>query len=300
MKRRLPIFLTAFAGAVVLLAQDYTIRSDVRLVLLDVSVQNRHGAFITDLPRASFTVLENGRPQQLTAFEHTDVPVTVGILVDESISMEPKRAQVLAAARSFIAASNRQDEIFVINFNDRVQRGLPPGTRFSDNISELSAALFRGVSEGRTALYDAVLAGLDELESGHCQRKALVVISDGADNASVHSRREMLDRVAGSLATVYAVGLFDREANDSDPGVLHKLSQISGGVAYFPREQEQMLPVCREIARNIRSRYTLGYVPQAASNAEALRRIQVKVQAANYSGLTARARSSYRYAEIGK
>ena len=120
---------------------DFVIRSDVRLVLLDVSVTDRHGGFVPDLTRDNFTVLENGEPQRITIFANEDVPVTVGILVDESRSMLPKRSEVLAAAAAFIQTSNPQDEMFVLNFNDDVKRGLPAGTLFSDNIDQLISAL---------------------------------------------------------------------------------------------------------------------------------------------------------------
>src|SRR5579883_108239 len=145
-------------------SHDYVIRSDVRLVLLDVSVKDRSGQYVEGLDQSNFQVFENGVRQSITTFTSKDVPVTVGILVDESRSMLPKRNEVLAAAGAFITASNPKDEIFVLNFNDEVKRGLPAGVLFSDNIDQLRAALDRGVPRGMTALNDAVFEGLAQLE----------------------------------------------------------------------------------------------------------------------------------------
>ena len=174
MKRRSAIRILIVASAVSFLPvpcagipqeePDYTIRSDVRLVLLDVSVKDRKGGAVSGLSKDNFKVFEDGRPQTIQVFAHEDVPVTVGILVDESFSMRPKRESVLAAAQTFIEESNPRDELFVLNFNDQVTRGLPAPLLFSGDPQQLSKALHRGVPEGKTALNDAVVAGLKQLE----------------------------------------------------------------------------------------------------------------------------------------
>jgi len=153
--------------------------------------------------------------------------------------------------------------VFVLHFNERVMAGLPKGVTFSDDIDVLRAALRSAVPGGKTALYDAVVAGLERLESGKQDKKTLVLISDGGDNASTHKRRETLDLVESSIATIYAVGLFEEDDPDRDPGILQKLAQISGGEAYFPLDPTAMVPVCTRIAKEIRSRYTIGYIPSA-------------------------------------
>ena len=275
--------------------QNYTIRSESRLVLLDVSVTDARGAFVSGLSKHSFTVTENGHPQEITVFDNREIPVTIGLVVDESRSMTPKTGDILTAAGIFIGESNPLDQMFVLNFNDSVRRGLPEKQLFSDNIQELSSALSRGRPEGRTALYDAVISGIQQLELGRREKKSLVVISDGGDNASGHSRREMLTEVENSVATVYAMGLFDEEDTDRNPGVLRQIAQISGGEAYFPENPSGMIPACRKIAKDIRSRYTIGYVPQARNGKDELRHIQVRVAAPGYSRLHARSRTSYRY-----
>jgi VWFA-related protein len=273
-----------------------TFRSEARLVLLDVSVRDHQGNFVAGLGKQDFSVEEDGRRQQITVFDRNDLPVTVGVLVDESWSMTPKRADVLAAARSFIELSNRRDEIFVLNFNDRVTRGLPASMLFSDSVQQLSSALYRGVPEGKTALYDAVLAGLNQLALGKREKKALVLISDGGDNASTHSRREMLVAAENSFATIYTIGLFDPQDPDRDPGILKLLAKISGGDCYLPPDASQTIPICNRIAQDIRSRYTIGYVPQEGGRPE--RRIHVRVGAQDHRSLTVRSRGSYWFEEV--
>lgn len=303
MKRRSAFRIIAIASAVSLfshlVAQDaYTIRSDVRLVLLDVAVKDGRGKLVSGLPKDAFAVTENGRPQPVTVFANEDVPVTVGILVDESQSMEPKRSEVLNAAQTFLEKSNPKDEIFVLNFNDRVTPGLQPPTLFSDNIEELRAALFRGTPHGKTAFNDAIVAGLKQLEQGRRDKKALIAISDGGDNASRHTRVEMEDLVSRSLATIYTVGIYDPEDTDRDPHILKVLAKMSGGESYFPKSTADMADICSGIASQIRSRYTVGYVPQSAKTA--LRHIQVSVTPQDGRKLSAHTRTSYRYEENTK
>ncbi|HTQ58286.1 MAG TPA: VWA domain-containing protein [Bryobacteraceae bacterium] len=277
---------------------EFIIHSDVRLVLLDVSVKDRDGGFVAGLSKADFQVFENGMPQQITVFGNNDIPVTVGLVVDSSLSMMPKRAAVVEAASTFVEASNPHDEIFVLNFNDTVRPGLPAGELFSDNVKQLRAAIFRGLPEGRTALNDAVMEGLQQLELGKEDKKTLIVISDGGDNASKHTHRQMMEAVERSIATIYTIGLFEPLDPDRNPHVLSKLANVSGGIAYFPDpyRPKDLAEVCREIAKDIRTRYTLGYNPPVRNGGN-LRRIHVTVSAPGRHRLIARTRSSYRYDE---
>jgi len=299
MKRRAVIVILAMACAVSaarLFAggtdEDFKIHADVRLVLLDVSVTSHDGGLVAGLTKTDFRVFDNGKPVDLRVFANDDVPVTVGILVDESYSMGPKRKEVLTAALTFIQGSNPRDEVFVLNFNDTVRRGLPHGILFSDNIEQLRAALDRGIAEGKTAFNDAVVAGLRQLELGKRDKKTLVLISDGGDNASLTNRQEMLDLVERSAATIYTIGLFDEGDKDRNPGILRRLAKTTGGEAYFPETPAGMIPVCRDIATSIRTRYTLGYSPPAERTA-ARHRIRVDVSAAGHGRLTARTRTGY-------
>jgi Ca-activated chloride channel homolog len=276
--------------------QDFVIHSDVRLVLLDVSVKSPDGSFVEGLSQDNFQIFENNVRQTISTFSNNDLPFTVGILVDASRSMAPKRNDVLAAAGLFIAQSNPRDELFVLNFNDTVKRGLPDGVLFSDDMSQLRAALSRARPQGMTALNDAVVEGLKQLELGRREKKGLIVVSDGGDNASQCTRQKMLDMVERSLATIYTIGLFDTGDADRDPGILKRLAKVSGGVASFPSDAAQMRDVCRAIAKDMRTRYTIGYVP-GPRNGSSLRHLRVQVSAPGHSKLVTLSRTTYRYDE---
>lgn len=297
MNRRSAIRHLMVAGAGPLLRagidENYTIRSDVRLVLLDVSVKDAGGGFVTGLSAANFHVFDNGLQQPITVFDNGDEPVTVGILVDQSSSMAPRRPSVVVAALTLIEQSNPHDQVFVLHFNENVRPGLPESIPFSDNIDELRAALDSGIPLGRTALYDAVIAGLEQLEFGRAGRKTLVLISDGKDTASTRKRHDMMHLVEKSLATIYTIGLIDPDDPDRDAGLLQQLAHISGGEAFFPPDAPRLLVACRAIAREIRTRYTLGYVPPVETGRHSLRRIRVEVIAPGRDRLMARTRTSY-------
>jgi Ca-activated chloride channel homolog len=271
--------------------QDFTIRTTSRLVLLDVSVKDSGGGFVSGLTRDNFKVYEDGKPQQLTHFGGADQPVTVGIVVDESGSMGPKRPEVIGAALEFIKASNPQDEAFVVNFNEKARRGLPDAVPFTDDMKELGKALWRGLPEGRTALYDAVELALRQLQMGRRDRKAMVLISDGGDNVSQHKWPEVNHDVLDSLVTIYTVGIFDEDDNEKDPRVLERLAHVSGGAVYFPKTLTEVIPVCQQIAKDIRERYTVGYIP--STEGKSVRHVKVEALAEDHKKLVTRTRPSY-------
>lgn len=271
---------------------DYTIRTTSRLVLLDVSVKEPQGGFVSGLKQDNFKVYENGKVQQITQFANADIPVTVGILVDESGSMRSKRAEVIAAALEFIKASNPQDEVFVINFNERARHGLPDTVLFSDNIDMLRAALWQGVPEGRTALYDAIEMALHQTDLGRRDKKTLLVISDGGDNVSRHKFPEVMHDVLESIVTIYTVGIFDEDDAEKNPGVLKQLAHVSGGGVYFPKTLDEIVPICRQIAKDVRTRYTIGYIPEV-NNGKPERQIKVEARSPSGQKLIVRTRTRY-------
>jgi len=272
--------------------EEYTIRTTSRLVLLDVSVKDPAGGLVSGLTQQNFQVYENGKPQQITDFAHADIPVTVGLVVDESGSMRPKQPDVITAAIAFIHASNPMDEIFVINFNEKARRGLPEMIPFSDDVEQLRAALWQGKPEGRTAVYDALEMALHHLDFGRRDKKTLVLISDGGDNISAHKLPDVMHDVLNSLATIYTIGIFDEDDPDANPGVLNQIARLSGGNAYFPKNLKEITPICREIAKDIRTRYTIGYVP-AEENRVSERHIKVLARSPNGQKLVVRTRTSY-------
>ena len=191
-------------------------------------------------------------------------------MIDDSGSMRPKRTDVINSALAFIDASNPRDEMFVTHFNDRVRRGLPPGTTFTDNAELLRTALWNSPPEGMTCLYDGILDGLHQLESGRQDKKCLVLISDGGDNRSTHGFNDVLEAVRSTRAILYTIGVFDTEDPDRNPGLLRRLAGISGGVAYLPENLTELPEICRGIAKDIRNRYSIGYVPVRANGGSSL------------------------------
>jgi len=270
---------------------DFTIRTTSRLVLLDVSVKDAAGGFVSGLSKDNFKIYENGRLQQITQFANADIPVTVGIAVDEIGSMRSKRPEVVTAALVFNQASNPMDETFIVNFNEKPRRGLPDDVLFSDDVQQLRRALYQGQPEGRTALYDAIEMSLNQLEFGRRDKKTLVVISDGGDNHSQHKLEDVTRDVLRSVATIYTIGIYDEDDPESNEGVLKKLAQVSGGAFYHPRTLDEIVPICRQIAKDIRTRYTIGYVPSAEGKAE--RHIKVVASAPDHPKLVVRTRTSY-------
>jgi Ca-activated chloride channel homolog len=274
---------------------NFTLRTTSRLVLLDVSVKDAAGGFVSGLSKENFKVYENGKPREITQFADSDIPVTVGIAVDESGSMRPKRAEVITAALAFNEASNPMDEMFIINFNERPRRGLPDDVLFSDNVQRLRLALYQGTPEGRTALYDAIEMALNQLEFGRRDKKTLVVISDGGDNHSTHTLQDVMRDVQKTVATIYTVGLYDEDDPEKNEGVLKKLAQVSGGVFYHPAKLQEIVPICRQIAKDIRTRYTIGYVPPTEGTAD--RHIKVVASSPDHPKLILRTRTSYVFSD---
>ncbi len=276
---------------------NFTIQTTSRLVLLDVSVKDAAGGFVSGLTKDNFKVFEDGKLEEISQFSGTDVPVTVGVAVDESGSMRSKRAQIITAALVFFHDSNPMDEIFVVNFNEKARRGLPDDVLFTDNMQQLRAALWQGNPEGRTALYDAIELSLHQLKFGRQAKKTLVVISDGGDNHSTHTQQQVMQDVLSSLATIYTVGVYDEDDPERNEGVLKKLANVSGGVFYHPKTLQEIVPICRQIAKDIRSRYTIGYVPSAEG--KMVRHIKVVATSPEHQKLIVRTRTNYVFSDKG-
>jgi Ca-activated chloride channel homolog len=294
----LAVFSLFIHGQAVVREQEFTLTAHSELVLLDVSVKEAKGGYVSDLKKENFQVYENGKLQTISHFSSEDTPITVGLVIDDSRSMRPKRAEVINSALAFIDASNPRDEMFVTHFNDHVRRGLPPGTSFTDDVNLLRTALWNSPPEGMTCLYDAILDALRQLDSGKQEKKSLVVITDGGDNASKHGFSDVLEAVRSTRATIYAIGIFDAEDPDRNPGLLRRLAGISGGVAYLPKDLSELPEICRGIAKDIRNRYSIGYVPVRVDQKSYLRTIKVSVTGAGSGKFLVRARSSYLLPEL--
>ena len=283
-------------------SNEYKINVDVNLVVLHATVLDKRGRSIDDLGKDDFHVYEDGVPQKLSVFSHADIPVTMGIVIDDSGSMREKRPAVNAASLTFVKTSNVQDQVFVVNFNDVYYLDTPGD--FASNIEDLKAALDKIDSRGGTALYDAVNAALDHLKLGNRDKKTLLVITDGEDNASRYSLDELVKRAQKSNAVIYCIGLL----GDEQPGglfkvhgggakhaakVLKELAEITGGQAYFPKSLSEVEQTCVQIAHDIRNQYTLAYYPTNAAKDGTFRAVRVEAMAPGRGKLMVRTRTGY-------
>jgi VWFA-related protein len=280
-------------------SEPFRISMDVALVVLHATVIDRQGGFVSDLGQHDFEVFEDGKPQQIRVFTNEDVPVTVGLVIDHSTSMSPKLAEVTAAARTFAKNSNREDEMFVVNFNEHVSLGLPAKIRFTDDATQLQAAIAAAPADGQTALYDAIGKALDELKAGTRDKKVLIVVSDGGDNASALSRAEVMKLAEQSSAVIYTIGVFDEQDEDQNPAVLKRLAQVTGGEAFLTGEISEIVAISERIARDIRHQYTIGYVPTIVTRDGSSHTIRVHASAKGRERLSVRTRTSYVSGEPG-
>jgi Ca-activated chloride channel family protein len=272
---------------------QYTIAVDVDLVIFNVTVTDSKGRHVSGLKRSDFQIYEENRLQDITLFNAEDVPASVGLIIDNSGSMYNKRADVTKAALAFADSSNPEDEIFVVNFNEKVYLGLPREIQFTNDIDQIRSALLRTAPLGLTALYDALAAGIEHLKTGTRDRKALVVLSDGGDNASRRTLDDVLQIAQRSSATIYTIGIYDETDSDRNPNVLRKIARLSGGRAYFPDSHHELEPVWRDIAGGIRSQYTLGYHSSNSNRDGMFRKVRITASSNGRRGLRITTRDGY-------
>lgn len=262
------------------------------LVVLPVVVTDRQNRYISDLARERFVVFDNGRKMPIELFTNEDTPATIGLIIDASSSMRAKLGEVLASSLAFAKTSNPHDELFALRFNDDVRDAVADRTfLMADDLAALEKAIGSLRAEGRTSLYDALIAGLDHLRSGTRARKALVVISDGGDNASEATLQQVLARARDSNAAIYTVGIYDENDLEKNPGILKSLARTTGGERFLPRSPGELLQACERIARDIRSGYTLGYVPPDRDGA--YHRVRVEIAPGDARRLSVRTRPGY-------
>jgi VWFA-related protein len=274
-------------------AGSFRISVDVPLVVLHATVTGRQGTLVSNLGEQDFQVYENGVPQHIQLFKNEDIPVAVGLVIDHSTSMRPKLAEVTAAARAFVRSSNREDQIFVVNFNEIASLGLPPSIRFTDSAAELEYAISDQSARGQTALYDAIAKALEQLETASRDKKVLIVVSDGGDNASKLGLDQVMKLAEESSAVIYTVGLFDEQDPDRNPGVLKRVARATGGEAFLPGELGEVVAICERIARDIRHQYTFGYAPSNPARDGSYRAIRVLARSNGPGKLSVRTRKGY-------
>jgi Ca-activated chloride channel homolog len=262
------------------------------LVVLPVTVTDRPDHYVADLAREHFAVYDNGRRVPLEFFSAEDTPVTVGLVIDSSSSMRHKLADVVAGASAFARASNQDDEFFALSFNDEV-REVTPDAPFlaARDQPALNRALTSLVAEGRTSMYDALISGLARLKAGSRSRHALVLVSDGGDNASAATLDQVLAAARSANAAIYTIGIFDDFDLEKNPKVLKALAAATGGARFLPHSTGALVQICQQIAREIRQGYTLAYVPPDRDGT--FHRVRVEATGAGGRKLTVRTRPGY-------
>lgn len=272
--------------------KGFIYRQRVDEVTLHATVLDQRHHIVTDLGQRDFTVYEDGQPQQIKDFRREDVPVSIGILVDNSGSMRTKRSAVTKAVVNLVQASNPNDEVFIVNFNDEPYLDQD----FTSNIAQMREALDRVDTRGGTALYDAVYAAADHLAKGaKRQKKVLLVVTDGEDNESRMSLEQAIRAVQNDNGpTIYTIGILGEEGKQRRAKrALEGLSTQTGGVAFFPRNLEEVDDISRAVARDIRNQYSITYKPTNPQSNGGYRTVKVVAHAPGYKDLEVRTRTGY-------
>jgi len=269
----------------------FVFKKEVDEVTLHATVVDDHFRLITSLTKGDFTVFEDGKPQKITSFRNEDIPVALGIVIDNSGSMRDKRPQVNAAALNLVRSSNPQDKVFVVNFNEEYFLDQD----YTGSIPKLKDALERIESRGGTALYDAVVASSDHLKkSGALEKKVLLVVTDGEDNASRESLEQALRRLEEQNGpTVYTIGILSEEREKRARRALREMAEDTGGVAFFPKDLNEVQAITQQIAHDIRNQYTIQYKPSTPQSTGGYRSVKVEAQAKGFKKLQVRTRSGY-------
>jgi len=259
------------------------IRVDTRLIVCHTTVVDKNGHLVTDLPQSAFSVYEDGAKQDIKVFKREDLPVSIGLVIDNSGSMREKRAKVAAAALALVKASNKEDETFVVNFNDEAYMDLPHGKDFTNDLNDLQEALSRIDARGGTAMRDAIRMSIDWVkEKGHRDKKVLVVVTDGNDNSSVISLENLVKASQQAGVLIYSVGLLSEEERreaQKAKRALQDLAEATGGETFFPKELSEVDRIATQVAHDIRNQYTIAYTPSNANMDGKFRAIKIAVNA---------------------
>jgi VWFA-related protein len=279
---------------------DFTLSVDVELVQLPISVLDKEGRPVNGLTKDNFQVFEDNTQQQIKLFKHEDIPLSLGLVIDNSGSMRNKRERVNSSALAFVRESNPEDETFIVNFDDSAYLEQD----FTGSIGDLIDALDNLDTRGETALYDAVYLSVDHVKAGKKDKKAILLISDGEDNVSKYGFNKVIEALRESKVTVYAIGLL--EENDQRGGLfkkppskkakeaLEKFAEMTGGQAFFPKSLDEVEDLVKTIAHDLRNHYTVGYTPTNRKLDGSWREIHVKVNPPkNVSKVTVRTKQGY-------
>lgn len=285
------IGLAALSGGLLAgaLQAQVQFRANTRLVVLHATVTDRKGKLLSNLTENQFKVYENGKLQQIKIFRHEDAPISLGLIIDDSGSMASKRSRVEAASLAMVRESNPQDEVFIVNFNDDAYLDVP----FTNNIDRMKQGLARIDARGGTAMRDAISMSLDYMrEKAREDKRVIMVITDGNDNASTISLERLVQRCNQYNTLIYAIGLFsDEERHEAAKArrALNELTHATGGLAFYPKTVNAVQALAVKVAHDIRNQYTIAYTPDIQKLDGSYRQIRVVVDAPGHPHVRTRA-----------
>jgi Ca-activated chloride channel homolog len=275
---------------------NFKLNVDVDLVEVHVNVTDDHDRPIGNLTKSNFSLVEDRVLQDISVFKHEDLPVSLGLVIDNSRSIEPRKQRLDAAALSFVRKSNPEDETFIVHFDNEVRLDQD----FTASIADLEKSLASATPFGQTAIYDALILALDHMENAKHQKRAILLITDGIDNSSTHTLAEAIDATKRAHVAVYTVGLLSQSGGQQAEDALIEIAEASGGGAFFPQNVDQAHMVMERVARDLREQYTLGYFPTNPNRDGAWRSVRVEVTPPLGFSPKAKLNANYRHGYYGR
>ena len=267
--------LTLLVASVLQAQQDtvFKLNVNVDLTELHVTVTDSQDRPVGNLKKENFRIYEDRTEQKVSVFKHEDIPVSLGLVIDNSRSIEPRKQRLDAAAMSFVRKGNAEDETFVVHFDDTARLARD----FTDSIPLLEDTLSGVKPYGQTAIYDALILALEHMEHAKHPKKAILLITDGVDNTSTHTLAEAVEATKRSRVSVYTVGLLSAAGGPKAEESLIRIAESSGGRAFFPQTVDEAKTAMERVARDLREQYTLGYFPSNGSHNGAWRSVRIEV-----------------------
>jgi VWFA-related protein len=274
----------------------FKLNVDVDLVEVHVNVTDELDHPIGNLTKSNFRLVEDRIQQEISVFKHEDIPVSLGLVIDNSRSIEPRKQRLDAAAVSFVRKSNPEDETFIVHFDNEARLNQD----FTASIADLENALAKERPFGQTAIYDALILGLDHMENAKHQKRVILLITDGIDNSSKHTLAEAIDATKRAHVAVYTVGLLSQSGGQAAEDSLIDIAEASGGRAYFPQNVDEAHTVMERVARDLREQYTLGYFPNHPNLDGAWRSVRVEIMPPPGFPPRAKLNAIYRHGYYGR
>ncbi len=251
----------------------FKLNVNVDLTEIHVTVNDNQDRPVGNLKKENFRVYEDRTEQKISVFKHEDIPVSLGLVIDNSRSIEPRKQRLDAAAVSFVRKGNPEDETFIVHFDDTARLALD----FTDSVPDLVDTLSSVKPYGQTAVYDALMLGLGQMDHAKHGKKAILLITDGVDNTSKHTLAEAIEATKRSRVAVYTVGLLSASGGQKAEDSLVRIAEASGGRAYFPQNIDEAKSAMERVARDLREQYTIGYFPSNIARTGAWRSVRVDV-----------------------